>query len=64
MLECGFSESQSFTGGVNEIVCIVSTFSYDWNNISKRRLFFFKICRKMVNFGSTGGVRSALPLGV
>jgi len=42
MLECGFSESLSFIGGVNEILCVYSTFSYDLNNISKRRLFFFK----------------------
>jgi len=42
MLECGFSENLSFIGGVNEILCIFSTFSYDMNNISKRRLFFFK----------------------
>jgi len=42
MLECGFSESLSFIGGVNEILCIFATFSYDLNNISKRRLLFFK----------------------
>lgn len=42
MLECGLSESLSFTGGVNEILRIFATFSYDLNNISKRRLFFFK----------------------
>jgi len=29
-------------GGVNEILCIFATFSYDLNNISKRRLLFFK----------------------
>jgi len=42
MLECGFSESLSFIGSVNEILCIFATFSYDLNNISKRRLLFFK----------------------
>lgn len=42
MLECGFSESLTLIWGVSEILCIFATFSYGLNNISKRRLFFFK----------------------
>jgi len=47
VLECGFSESLSFTGGINEILCIFATFSYDLNNISKERLLLF--FKKLLN---------------